>query len=314
MKPEQINQLLKEDAKILWHERKLQQGRDLWNAMKMTARSAVGQIFGSNSVEMLSKDSVLDHNDSEEKRSSEMFKFRETLPKEQAAFEDRQRDKYQDACEFFEFKTRFGRHPMPEDRGTVELMGEELTRLAGRLFQEKALNDGMLPKPADISKLAYKEFPLRPEIEKTLTEQMAAKHGLSLPTAQIMANLMITQENISEGKITKTDEVKCLDLAKHAEGRMRELMKESAEKNSHKNDSLDQSTDHSHNLSKYRLARELSQMQAHQNRHGVLPTDEALTKIQEKTKVETQKLSEKILTEQTAQLQRNLSVRQGLRM
>jgi hypothetical protein len=161
---DQINERLKDDAKILWHEKKLQQGWDLWNALKVTARSAADQVFGSSAGAVLKEDSILDLSDSEEKRSSERFKFRESLPKERAAFEDRQRDKYRDACEFFEFKRCFGRNPLPEDHDTVQLMGEELTRLAGRLYQEKALADGVLPKSADITKLTYKEFASRPEM------------------------------------------------------------------------------------------------------------------------------------------------------
>lgn len=243
-----------------------------------------------------------------------MFKFREALSRERAAFEDRQRDKYRDACEYFEFKTRFGRHPTAEDKGTVQLMGEGLTRLAGRLYQEKALADGALPKPADVTKLAYKEFALRPEIEKSLAEQMAAEHRLPPVSAQIMANLMITQEDISGQKITKSDETKCLDLAKFSEQRMKELSQENATQSSHKNDSSFQTSDTAPNLTNYRLTRELTQMQVHQNRHGILPTEESLTKIQENARLETQKLSEKILIEQTAQLQRDRNIRQGMRI
>lgn len=320
LKPDQINERLKEDAKILWHEKKIQQGRDLWNAVKVTARSAVDQIFSNGSTKTTSDNSVLELNDSEEKRSSEMFKFREALPKERAAFEDRQRAKYTDACEFFEFKTRFGHHPMPEDRGTVQLMGEELTRLAGRLFQEKALADGVLPKPTEITKLAYKEFELRPDLEKKLAKQMAVEHRLTSASAQIMANLMIAQEDISGQKISKSDETKCLELAKFAEGRMKELAQENNSINSinsGKNGSCPDKETHpeqSATLTTYHLTRELTQMQSHQNRHGSLPTGETLTKIQVNTRLEAQKLLEKILTEQTAQLQRDRNIRQGMRM
>lgn len=79
-------------------------------------------------------------------------------------------------------------------------------------------------------------------------------------------------------------------------------------------DSTDKTSDTSPNLATYRLTRELTQMQAHQNRHGALPTGETLTKIQEQSRLETQKLSEKILIEQTAQLQRDLSVRKNMRI
>jgi len=320
LKPDQINERLKEDAKILWHEKKIQQGKDLWNAVKVTARSAVGQIFSNSDSKTSSVNSVLDLNDSEEKRSSEMFKFREALPKERAAFEDRQRDKYRDACEFFEFKGRFGRYPTVEDKGTVQLMGEELTRLAGRLFQEKALADGILPKPSDITKLAYKEFALRPSIENSMAEQMAVEHSLSAPTAQIMANLIITQEDISGQKLTKSDEAKCLDMAKFAEGRIKELTQENNSTNAINSDKNNSTPDKYHQteqstvLTTYRLTRELTQMQLHQNRHGTLPIGETLTKIQENARLETQKLSEKILIEQTTKLQRDRNMRQGLRM
>ena len=311
---DQINERLKDDAKILWHEKKLQQGRDLWNAIRITARSAVAQIKGDHGDVALDGESVLDLSDSEEKRSSEMFKFREALPKERAAFEDKHLDKYRDACEYFEFKGRFGRHPTAEDKGSVQLMGEELTRLAGRLYQEKALTDGLLPKPAEVTKLAYKEFALRPDMEKSLAERVAMEHNLSPASAQIMADLIITQEDISGQKLTKSDEAKCLDLAKFAEGRMTEIDRENFAQNCGGGDSIDKTPDTSLNLTTYRLARELTQMQAHQNRHGTLPTGENLIKIQEQARIETQKISEKILIEQTAQLQRDLSVRKNLRI
>jgi hypothetical protein len=57
----------------------------------------------------------------------------------------------------------------------------------------------------------------------------------------------------------------------------------------------------------YRLTRELTQMQAHQNRHGTLPAGETLLKIQENARLETQKLSEKMVTEQTLKMQNDLS-------
>lgn len=307
---DQINERLKEDAKVLWHEKKIQQGRDLWNAVKMTAQSTAKQIFGNGVAVISSDDSILDLNDSEEKRSSEMFKFREALPKERAAFEDKHRDKYRDACEFFEFKGRFGRHPLPEDRGTVQLMGEELTRLAGRLYQEKALADGSLPKPADVTKLAYKEFALRPDMEKVLADRVAVEYGISAQAGAVMANLRLASEDLSDQKLTKSDEIKCLDLAKFAEGRIKEITRENGTQSSVGGDAEPQSP----NLATYHLTRELTQMQVHQNRHGALPTGENLMKIQEQSRMETQKLSEKILTEKTIQFQRDRDMRQGMRI
>ncbi|MEQ1879079.1 MAG: hypothetical protein ABL958_20735, partial [Bdellovibrionia bacterium] len=256
----QINERLKDDAKILWHEKKLQQSRDLWNAIKITARSALEQIKGDHGGVELDGESVLDLSDSEEKRSSEMFKFREALPKERTAFEDKHRDKYRDACQYFEFKGRFGRHPTAADKGTVQLMGEELTRLAGRLYQEKALADGVLPKPADVTKLAYKEFALRPDMEKALDERVALEHGVSAQVGAVMANLILSSEDISGQKILKTDEAKCLDLAMFAEGRIKEIARENGAQNCVGGDS-GKTPDTSPNLATYRLSHELTQMQ-----------------------------------------------------
>lgn len=123
----------------------------------------------------------------------------------------------------------------------------------------------------------------------------------------------ITQEDNSGQKLTKSDEMKCLDLAKFAEGRMKELARENGAQNSVGGNS-GKTPDNSPNLETYRLTRELTQMHAHQNRHGVLPTGESLLKIQEQVHMETQKLSEKILTEQTVQIQRDRNMRQGMRM
>ena len=113
-----------------------------------------------------------------------------------------------------------------------------------------------------------------------------------------MANLLLTQKDISGKASTKTDEATVLKLAEFAKGRKSEITFESR----------------GESLATFRLARELGQMQAHIARHGAMPTGESLKNIQEKVKTETQEMKAAMVQEQQAQQQQEQVVRQGLRM
>jgi hypothetical protein len=284
---------LKTDAKILWHEKKLQQGRDLWTAVKVTARSAIDQLRDRPKDKIPEPASSFEV--SEEKRSQDLFKFRESIPAARVQFEEKNRDKYHQACEFFEFRERYGRAPTPEDRPLISVMGEQLTRLAGRLFQEHALKEGSLPKPSDISKQAYAEFALRPHQEKALADRLIQEYQIPSQTAQILSTVMLSQQDISGQVPTKSDETAALKLTEFARTRAQDIK-----------------SDQSESLTSFRLTRELTQMQAHVLRHGTLPEGEKLQKIQESARLETQKMEVKV--QQVVQVQRAQTVKQGMRM
>ena len=295
--PESLLKQIKQDEGVLWHEKKLQEGRDLWNAVKVTAQSTVNQLLDRPKADKMSEGNYRSFDDSEEKRSSDLFKFRVALPAERAKFEAAAQGKYYEACEFFEFEQRHGRAPTPEDRPLIQLMGESLTHLAGRLYQEQALKDGTLPDPSDISKQAYQEFAARPQQEKALAERLSQEYGISSSIAHIMANLMLTQKDISGQEPTKVDEATALKLAEYAQERSGEI--------------TEGQNDH---LTTFCIARELKEMQAHMARHEDMPSDNKLKEIQEKVYLETQEIKAQMHQEQQAQAQREQIIRHGMRM
>jgi Ti-type conjugative transfer relaxase TraA len=75
---DQIQNQLEEDTDILWHEQKIQQGKDFWAAVKVTARDIWGTVT-PRSGEGAKKggtetEGYLSFEDSEEKRSTDFFK------------------------------------------------------------------------------------------------------------------------------------------------------------------------------------------------------------------------------------------------
>ena len=70
---DKLEALMKEDAKVIWYEQKIQEGKDLWNAIKGTAKSAVDQLLDRprNSIIV---DPLRSFENSEERRSGELFK------------------------------------------------------------------------------------------------------------------------------------------------------------------------------------------------------------------------------------------------
>jgi Ti-type conjugative transfer relaxase TraA len=69
----EIEDLIKEDAKALWYEQKIQEGKDLWGAIKGTAKSAVYQLL-DRPKDSVTVDPLNGFEHSEEKRSSRLFK------------------------------------------------------------------------------------------------------------------------------------------------------------------------------------------------------------------------------------------------
>ena len=49
-------------------------------------------------------------------------------------------------------------------------------------------------------------------------------------------------------------------------------------------------------------------------RYGDMPSDEKITEIQEKARIETQEIKAQMQQEQQAQMQREQTIRQGMRM
>jgi Ti-type conjugative transfer relaxase TraA len=70
---DKLEALMKEDARVIWYEQKIQEGKDLWNAIKGTAKSAVDQLLERprNSITV---DPLNSFEHSEEKRSGDLFK------------------------------------------------------------------------------------------------------------------------------------------------------------------------------------------------------------------------------------------------
>ena len=69
----EIEDLIKEDAKALWYEQKIQEGKDLWGAIKGTAKSAVYQLL-DRPKDSVTVDPLNGFEHSEKKRSSRLFK------------------------------------------------------------------------------------------------------------------------------------------------------------------------------------------------------------------------------------------------
>lgn len=64
---------LKSDEKIIWHEQKIQQGKDLFNAIKITGRSVLDVCLNRPREKIVDQDKFLSFDNSEEKRSAQLF-------------------------------------------------------------------------------------------------------------------------------------------------------------------------------------------------------------------------------------------------
>lgn len=67
---DKIEELMKQDTEILWHEKKIQEGKDLWTAIKVTAKDILGQTHSSSPQIGKAYNSF---ENSEEMRSREFF-------------------------------------------------------------------------------------------------------------------------------------------------------------------------------------------------------------------------------------------------
>jgi len=76
---EEIKDQLKADEKVLWAAQKMQQGRDLWNAVKVTAKEAITNLLYETIELKPAQEPYRSFDHSEEKRSSDLFKMRESL-------------------------------------------------------------------------------------------------------------------------------------------------------------------------------------------------------------------------------------------
>lgn len=171
---EEIQAQLKADEKVLDLAQKMQQGRDLWNAVKVTAKEALTNLLYETVEVKPAQEIYHSFEHSEEKRSSDLFTLREGIWVARSKFEMENQDKYQAVCELFHFSERYGREPTPADKTAVNQMAEQLAKIAGELFEERALIDHAVPSSAEISIKAYEEFSLRLQQEKSRGEKTEA--------------------------------------------------------------------------------------------------------------------------------------------
>lgn len=167
---EEIQVQLTADEKILWSAQKMQQGRDWWNAVKVTAREAITNLLHETVEVKPSQEPYSSFDHSEEKRSVDLFTVRENLSDRRIKFERENLAKYQAVCELFHFSERYGRTPTIADKPTINQMTEQLTKIAGELFEEQAIENYAVPLSAEISKKAYDEFSVRLQQEKIREE------------------------------------------------------------------------------------------------------------------------------------------------
>jgi Ti-type conjugative transfer relaxase TraA len=177
----EVQAQLQSDEKVLWSAQKLQQGRDLWIAVMVTAKEAITNFLYETVETNPSKEQYRSFDHSEEKRSSDLFTVRENLADARAKFELENQKKYQAVCEFFHFRERYGRVPADADKPAVNNMAEQLTKIAGDLFEAQLVERGTfkdhtIPTSAEISIKSYEELSQRLSQEKaSITPEMKAK-------------------------------------------------------------------------------------------------------------------------------------------
>jgi hypothetical protein len=162
----EVQAQLKADDKVLWSAQKLQQGRNLWNAVKVTTKEAITNFLYETVEAKPLQEQYRSFDHSEERRSSDLFAVREGLSDARAKFELENHEKYQAVCEFFHFSERYGRTPTGADKPAVNKMAGQLTKIAGELFEERAVKDHAIPPSAEISIKAYEKFSARLQQEK----------------------------------------------------------------------------------------------------------------------------------------------------
>lgn len=69
---DKIQEKLKEDTEVLWHHQKIQQGKDFWKAIKVTARDVFDKALGRSQGEK-EEEEFQSFDDSEEMRSRDFF-------------------------------------------------------------------------------------------------------------------------------------------------------------------------------------------------------------------------------------------------
>ncbi|MBX9787105.1 MAG: hypothetical protein K2Y08_07190 [Alphaproteobacteria bacterium] len=134
--------------------------------MKVTTKEAITNFLYETVEIKPSQEQYRSFDHSEEKRSSDLFTVRKNLSDARTKFEMENQEKYQAVCEFFHFRERYGHNPIDADKPAVNKMAEQLTKIAGELFEKRAQKDHTIPTSAEISVKAYEEFSLRLQQEK----------------------------------------------------------------------------------------------------------------------------------------------------
>lgn len=171
----EVQAQLKAGETILWTSQKIQQGQDLWNAVKVTVKEAITNFLYETVETKPKQKSYRSFDPSEEKRSVDLFTVHEGLSDARTKFELENQDKCQAVCEFFHFSERYGNMPNEDDKGTINKMVEQLTIIAGELFLEQVIKDHKVLATSDILIKAYKEFSTQLQKEKILGDASESK-------------------------------------------------------------------------------------------------------------------------------------------
>ena len=160
--------------------------------MKVTAGDVLAHMLYDPKDIKVTKEALRSFDHSEEKRSSDLFTIRESISDERLKFEQENQEKYQAVCELFHFKERYGRNPNASDKPAINEMTEELTKIAGRLFEENAQKNNTIPETAEISIKAYEEYSERIRQEKeSITHEMKAKEQQERQTQEQQEQMQI---------------------------------------------------------------------------------------------------------------------------
>lgn len=156
-----------EDTPILWHERKIQQGKDLLAAIKVTVQDVLGLTTPHAKAP---EREYISFDISEETRSKEVFKTHDSNSKETTIFAVRELDHkridfdlerlsfHQKWCAKMGFMQQHKRLPRSaEELNTAYWQGERLTVIEGRLYKQ-ALELGKEVKPDDLIQQAREEL------------------------------------------------------------------------------------------------------------------------------------------------------------
>jgi Ti-type conjugative transfer relaxase TraA len=191
---EEIQAQLKADEKVLWPTQKIQKGRDFWNAVKVTAKEALTSLLYETVEVKPVQETYRSFDYSEEKRSVDLFTVRENLSDARVKFEMENQEKYQAVCELFHFKEQYGRTPTDADKPAVNQMTEQLVKIAGDIFEERALKDHAFPPSAEISIKAYEEFSTRLKQEKAgITPKTKSKEQQECQTQEQLEQMQRDQ-------------------------------------------------------------------------------------------------------------------------